>query len=115
MLDALREDGRLVLTGTSASDRFATGLENPPDRLEAYVGGDALQSLVRDFHLTDATGGVEANAVLRVPQADGIAEELLTAGLPAVVCAVDLLESPDPRAREAGHGLLLWSLDGGLR
>ena len=92
----------LVRTGTSAmsADTFGMG----PDRshFDGYCADDALDDLVRRFHLIDDPRG---NATIRVSNLLG--DEL--AGrreMPIAVVAADLGESIEARERAAGRRVL---------
>ncbi len=99
-LDRLRTLPAVERTGVSASTAHGSDLI-VADRVEAYVRRSDLDELVARFALDP--DGFERNVLLRVVEdedwpslpGDG------AAGRTAV--AVDLLESTDPRTRQAGH------------
>ncbi|WP_165492129.1 hypothetical protein [Egibacter rhizosphaerae] len=102
-LDALASDPRTVVTGWAGAEQVGAPLRSTQSEpTEVYVHQPDLEALLVDYAVADA---VEvANVVLQVvadrlviPQQQGTAT--------APVVGLDLLESGDPRGRQAGHGM----------
>lgn len=103
VIERLRADEALMLTGVSASAPLRLGLIGGPDRVEAYVGEREVEDVVRRHYLEPADD--DANVLLRViPPLESPWPTREVA--PSAAVALDLLEHPDPRAREIGHALL---------
>ncbi|MFV2065015.1 MAG: helix-turn-helix domain-containing protein [Chloroflexota bacterium] len=102
LLDGLRSDDALMVTGVSASVPLRLGLIGGDDGVEAYVSENALEDVVRRHYLRPTD---DVNVVLRVVPCFGWAwPELRVA--PSAAVALDLLDSPEPRARQVGQELL---------
>lgn len=101
VLERLRDDSDLVLSGVNAAAAYGVDIR-APGVVEGYVRRDRLPDLVYRYALRPAEGA-DANVVLRavdesVPRArQGVA--------PVAAVALDLLESPDDRSRRAGREL----------
>ena len=101
LLAELQREPDLMLTGATAATQRGLGLL-AHDIVEGYVAADCAEELVARHHLRASR---EPNVVLRVvrrftPDWPPAHE----APLPAI--ALDLLEDPDPRAREVGDALI---------
>lgn len=103
VMERLRADSALMLTGTSASGPLRLGLTGGPDSVEAYVSEHALQDVVRRYYLEPADD--DANVLLRVFPDLGSSWPSREVA-PSAAVALDLLEHPDPRARQVGRDLL---------
>jgi len=102
LLDALRSDDALMMTGVSASAPLRLGLIGGDDSVEAYVSENVLEDLARRHYLRHTD---DVNVVLRVvPSFDWTWPALRVA--PSAAVALDLLDNPEPRARQVGHDLL---------
>jgi excisionase family DNA binding protein len=100
-LAAFTEERGLVLTGVSAASELGSEL-SPRHEIEAYVSSTRLPALRRKYAMTESDS---ANVVLRV--VDGhwpFPRDVRMA--PKLVVALDLVESTDPRVRDAGLHLL---------
>jgi hypothetical protein len=101
VLERLRDDSDIVLSGVNAAAAYGVDIR-APGVVEGYVRRDRLRDLVYRYALRPAEGA-DANVVLRavdesVPRArHGVA--------PVAAVALDLLESPDDRSRRAGREL----------
>jgi hypothetical protein len=103
VMERLRADDALMLTGVSASEPLGLGLVGGPDRVEAYVGERDVEDVVRRHHLEQADD--DANVLLRVVRP--LESPWPTRRVaPSAAVALDLLEHPDPRARQVGRDLL---------
>ena len=101
LLVELRQDPDLMLSGATAATQLGLGLL-AHDVVEAYVSGDHAEDVVTRYHLRASR---EPNVVLRVvPRFAPDWPPAHEAPLPAI--ALDLLEDPDPRAREVGDALI---------
>jgi len=91
LLEALRSDNRLKLSGIShpESDMSSFGM------VEAYVSDDSFDGLVADYQLVP--GGFDGNVILRIRDEEDVS-------LPLVM--IDLLEGLDSRSRDRGLVLL---------
>jgi hypothetical protein len=102
-LRALREDRRLVLSGSSAAGALGLQLV-APDAIDAYLPLEALESVVREHGLQDAPSA-EANVLLRaVPAEAWMLDGRKVA--PRAAVALDLASYPDARSASAGMRLL---------
>jgi hypothetical protein len=103
-LRSLRDDRRLVLSGSSAASAIGLKLL-APDAIDAYVSAEALDSVVRDHALQDAPAS-QANVVLRAvpPEAWMMLEGRRFA--PRAAVALDLASYPDSRSSKAGVRIL---------
>jgi excisionase family DNA binding protein len=102
MLARLHDDPSLMLTGTSGASELRLGLIGGGDRVDAYVDADLLEAVVRRHHLRPSR---EANVTLRVVASFGWAwPPARVAPIPAI--ALDLLDDPEPRAKQVGDKLL---------
>ncbi len=102
LLDGLRSDEALMMTGISASAPLRLGLIGGDDSVEAYVSENALEDIARRHYLRPAD---DVNVVLRVAPSFGWTWPALRVA-PSAAVALDLLDSPEPRARQVGHDLL---------
>ena len=100
-LARLRADGQLMLTGATAAAELRFGLIGG-DAVEAYVARPGLEHVVKEHRLRVAW---EPNVVLRVVPDFG-ADWPLAAVAPRPAVGLDLLEDPEPRARQVGRDLL---------
>jgi hypothetical protein len=102
LLQRLRDDRRLVLTGISAPRRYRADVVSRRE-LEAYVRAKDLPKVIRDYKLEEEAD--DLNVTLRV--VEGFwpfeADERYA---PKAVVGVDLLDSRDQRSRRAGAKLL---------
>ncbi len=102
LLEGLRSDDALMMTGVSASAPLRLGLIGGGDSVEAYVSENALEDVAQRHYLRHAD---DVNVVLRVvPSFDWTWPPLRVA--PSAAVALDLLDNPEPRARQVGHDLL---------
>jgi excisionase family DNA binding protein len=102
MLDRLRSDSSLMLTGVAAASELRLGLIGAGDRVEAYVDQTQLDGLIHRYHLRLSN---DPNVVLRViPSFGWSGPPARVAPLPAV--ALDLLDDPEPRAQQVGREIL---------
>jgi excisionase family DNA binding protein len=102
MLERLRADESLMLTGISAAKHLRLGLVGASDRVEAYVDEAQFDSLVRRYHLRQSS---DPNVILRVvPRVGWSWPPARVAPVSAV--ALDLLDDPEPRAKRLGEQLL---------
>jgi excisionase family DNA binding protein len=102
ILDRLREDGALMLTGVTAAHELRLGLVGGAPRVDAYVDGDAVDRLVAQYRLSR---GGEPNVTLRRVPPFGLAWPPSRVA-PRSAVGLDLLDDPDPRARQVGKELL---------
>jgi len=88
----------VVRSGTSAMTVEAFGMGRDAARVDGYCDDDALDGLVREFHLLDdARGNVTLRAApLRLLRLEG------RDTMPRAVVAAELAESHEPRERSAG-------------
>jgi len=103
VMKRLRADSALMLTGASASEPLRLGLTGGPDSVEAYVSEHDLEDVVRRYFLEPADD--DANVLLRVVPELGSSWPPREVA-PSAAVALDLLEHPDPRARQIGRDLL---------
>lgn len=102
MLARLRDDPSLMLTGTTGASELRLGLIGGADRVDAYVDAGHLETLVRHHHLRPSR---DPNVTLRVvPSFGWVWPSARVAPIPAI--ALDLLDDPEPRARQVGDELL---------
>jgi excisionase family DNA binding protein len=102
LLAAVRGDPVLMLTGTSGASDRRLGLVGGSGDVDAYVADTDLDTLVRRHHLRP-TG--DPNVVLRVVQPFTSPWPPARVA-PASAIALDLLDSPEPRARQVGDEVL---------
>lgn len=101
LLVELRQDADLMLSGATAATQLGLGLL-AHDIVEGYVAADRAEDFVARYHLRASR---EPNVVLRaVAPFTQDWPPSHEAPLPAI--ALDLLEDPDPRAREVGDALI---------
>jgi len=101
LLFELSQDPDLMLSGATAATQLGLGLL-AHDIVEGYVAADRAEDFVARYHLRASR---EPNVVLRVvPRFTPDWLPSHEAPLPAI--ALDLLEDPDPRAREVGDALI---------
>lgn len=102
LLAAVRSDPDLMLTGASGASERRLGLIGGGGEVDAYVSEACLDTLVRRHHLRQSA---EPNVTLRVvPQ---FSREWPPDRLaPTSAIALDLLDSPEPRARQVGDEVL---------
>lgn len=101
LLAKLLTDTELVLSGAHAAARYAIDLV-PGASVDAYVGADRADVLLRKYSLQEATS-TDGNVLLRY------VEELPSPRpqvAPRLCVAADLLEGDDPRSQVAGTRLL---------
>jgi excisionase family DNA binding protein len=102
MLERLRSDSALMLTGTTGASELRLGLIGGTDRVEAYVAASDLDMLVGRYYLRASR---EPNVLLRVMEAPGVPEPRPHVA-PRSAVALDLLDDPDPRAQQVGREIL---------
>ena len=100
-LDEIRGERGVLPTGVSVAGAYRLDIQ-APDTAEVYVRPEAVISLRRAYALEPSA---RANVLLHVipgrwPFAAGIRQA------PALVAALDLADSPDPRTRRAGEAYL---------
>ena len=101
MLQELKADPALMLTGATAATELRLGLL-AHDVVEGYLVEDQAADVIGRYHLQPSD---EPNAILRiVPRFAPAWPFAHEAPLPAV--ALDLLDDADPRTREVGQSLL---------
>jgi excisionase family DNA binding protein len=100
-LDRVRSDGRLMLAGVTAAVELRLGLIGGAG-VEAYVADADLDRVAKAHRLRASR---EANVRLRVVPDFG-ADWPIAPVAPLPVVALDLLEDPEPRARQVGRELL---------
>jgi hypothetical protein len=102
MLERLRMDDSLMLTGISAAKELRLGLLGSDDWLEAYADQAELANLVHRYHLRPSR---EPNVTLRpVPPFGWEWPPARMAPISAI--ALDLLDNAEPRAKQLGRQLL---------
>ncbi len=102
LLAAVRSDPDLMLTGASGASECRLGLVGGAGEVDAYVAEARLDAVVRLHHLRPSA---DPNVTLRaVPRftARWPPDRLA----PATAIALDLLDSPEPRARQVGDEVL---------
>lgn len=102
LLDAVRSDPDLMLTGLSAAGPLRLGLVSPDDRVDAYIDAGRVEAFVARHHLRPSR---EPNVNLRVVPADAWAWPP-RAVAPVSAVGLDLALDAEPRARETGERLL---------
>jgi excisionase family DNA binding protein len=102
LLAAVRSDPDLMLTGTTAASERRLGLVGGTGEVDAYVSGARLEDLVRRHHLRPSG---DPNAILRVVPPFTLAWPPGRLA-PASAIALDLLDSPEPRAKQVGEDVL---------
>lgn len=101
MLDRLRRDPALMITGVTAASELRLGLIGS-DRVDAYVDGSRVDEVIRSYRLRPSR---DANVTLRVvPSFTDAWPPAKVAPVSAI--ALDLLDDPDPRAQQLGNELL---------
>ena len=102
-LRRLASDRRVVLSGVSAADAVDADLV-ASEELEVYVRAADLGGLVTSFGLEQTSEGTR-NVVARVVAGEWpfVEDEHVA---PALVVAIDLMESTDQRTERAGRALL---------
>ncbi len=102
MLERIRADPDLMLTGVSATTALRLGLVGGTDQVDAYVPRARLDSIVSRYHLRPSAN---PNVTLRV--LPDIAWEWPPARIaPRPAVALDLLDHAEPRVRQVGSELL---------
>jgi len=104
-IERLRENEAVRLGGVSAASAYKADIA-APDELEAYAKAEDASRLVDRFHLKHS---IAPNILLHVvpgPWPFGSIEQHAPGVVPALVVALDLLESADERSRRAGEELL---------
>ena len=102
MLERMRADQDLMLTGVSAASEYRLGLVGGTDQVDAYVPHILLDGVVSRYHLRPSA---DPNVTLRVvPPIGWEWPPAHIAPRPAV--ALDLLDHPEPRVRQVGDELL---------
>ena len=102
VLNRLRSDRSLMLTGTSATTQLRLGIVGGDDRVDAYVDQAELDALVRRHHLRPSS---DPNVILRIVPSFGWSWPPARIA-PISAVALDLLDDPEPRARQVGDELL---------
>lgn len=102
MLDRLRDDPALMLTGVTGASELRLGLIGGGDRVEAYVDQPELDAVIRRYHLRPSR---EPNVILRVVPSFGLSWPPARVA-PISAIALDLLDDPEPRAQQVGNQLL---------
>lgn len=95
-LTRIAQEPDVVLSGPSASDELGLGIV-APDLLEAYVPDERLNSLARRYR-----PGRSSNPNLLLHVVRGLWPFADRRVVPLSVAVIDLLESDDPRMRDAG-------------
>lgn len=103
LLDGLRDDPALMLTGATGAMALRLGLIGGAGSVDAYVSADDLDGVVDRHHLRESR--VDPNVTLRVVPPIDVAWPLGHVA-PVSAIALDLLESSEPRARLMGAELL---------
>ncbi len=103
ILDALRNDPALMLTGITAAAELHLGLIGGEPRVDAYLARGEIEQLTARYHLRFDLG--DANVILR-PVAPFTDSWPLGRIAPRSAVALDLLDSTDPRVRQVGADLL---------
>ena len=103
LLNGLRDDPALMLTGATGAMARRLGLVGGAESVDAYVGAGDLDGVVHRHHLRESRG--VPNVTLRVVPPIGIAWPPAHVA-PVSAIALDLLESSEPRARQVGTELL---------
>lgn len=102
LLAAVRSDPALMLTGTSGASERRLGLIGGSGEVDAYAAIDDLDAIVLRHHLRPSG---DPNVVLRVvPRFTTPWPPARVA--PASAIALDLLDSPEPRAKQVGEEVL---------
>jgi excisionase family DNA binding protein len=102
MLDRMRADPHLMLTGVSAASALRLGLVGGPDEVDVYVDHALLDDVVERYRLRPST---DPNVTLRpVPAIGWDWPPTNVAPRPAV--ALDLLDHAEPRVRQVGSELV---------
>ncbi len=102
LLAAVRSDPDLMLTGASGASGRRLGLVGGAGEVDAYVAEARLDAVVRRHHLRPSA---DPNVTLRAVQ-QFTAEWPPDRLAPATAIALDLLDSPEPRARQVGDEVL---------
>ncbi|MEO8324133.1 MAG: hypothetical protein ABI571_08375 [Actinomycetota bacterium] len=102
MLNKLRDDRRLVLSGLSALREYSVDLI-AGEQVEGYARASDRDRLIEEFQLVE---GDKANVHLRVVEDESWPFDSSYQFVPELVVAIDLLESADPRVHRAGDELL---------
>lgn len=102
MLDRMRADPRLMLTGVSAASALRLGLVGGADEVDAYVDHALVDDIVERYRLRPST---DPNVTLRLVPAIGW-DWPPTDVSPRPAVALDLLDHPEPRVRQVGSELL---------
>lgn len=102
LLEAVRADSALMLTGTSGATERRLGLIGGGGEVDAYVSSADLDAVVRRHHMQPSG---DPNVVLRV--VDPFTTPWPPARVaPASAIALDLLDSPEPHAKQVGEEVL---------
>ncbi len=102
LLASVRSDPDLMLTGTTGASERRLGLVGGAGEVDAYVAEARLDAVVRRHLLRPS---MDPNVTLRaVPQftAEWPPDRLA----PSTAIALDLLDSPEPRAKQVGEDVL---------
>lgn len=102
LLNRLRSDPDLMLSGVSAARELRLGLLGAGDDVDAYVDSSRFRDVMRRYRLRPSQ---EPNVVLRVVPPVGWAS-LPGHIAPAAAIALDLLDHPEPRVQQVGQDLL---------
>jgi len=101
VLEHLRADPNLVLSGLSAAAAYGANVR-APGVVEGYLRRDQAQALAYRYALRPAAAA-DANVILHL--VDGAVPRTADGVAPVAVVALDLLESDDARAKRAGREL----------
>lgn len=102
MLERMRADPRLMLTGVSAASALRLGLVGGTDEVDAYADHTLLDDIVERYRMRPSA---DPNVTLRAsPEIGWEWPPASIAPRPAV--ALDLLDHAEPRVRQVGGELL---------
>jgi len=104
VLERLRDDQRLVLSGDDAARYHRADIVMPAS-LDAYVTPKDARVLVAEFALVPSRSS-DLNVVLRVVPFDVDIPRADRRIVSEVLCAIDLIDSGDERSVRAGRSLL---------
>ncbi len=102
LLASVRDDSSLMLTGTSGATERRLGLVGGGGEVDAYVSSADLDAVIGRNHMRRSD---DPNVVLRV--VDSFTTPWPPSRVaPASAIALDLLDSPEPRAKQVGEAVL---------